>query len=162
VRDRQTVQLKFWTRPLDLLWQDLPSLFSSLSQEEAGQRQETYGLNMFTVRQEFTPLKLLLNQFKSLIEFSLIFTTRFSVFLQDSIGNLRGYSIQQKSFLQGEDAVNDRLRGYCLASTLFTIGKFVGGNIAWLTNLRYDCRYYHFMEYFRTINERRFYQRFYA
>ena len=156
--NQQKAQLKFWTRPPELLRQDLHSSSSGLSQEEDDQRLVKYGLNLFNARQDRTPLKLLSNQFKSLIEFSLIFTPLISVFLQNGVYHLRWYSIQQKSFLQGDDSINGYRRPYCLASARFTIGKFTGGKTAWLTNLRYDCRYYHFIGCFSGINKRWFYQ----
>jgi Mg2+-importing ATPase len=83
VSDQQLAQLKFWTRPPDLLWQDLHSSPSGLSQEEAEQRLEKYGQNVLKARQELTPLKLFLNQFKSPIVLILIFATLMSAFLQD-------------------------------------------------------------------------------
>jgi Mg2+-importing ATPase len=83
VSDQQLAKLKFWTRPPELLWQDLHSSPRGLSQAEAEQRLESYGENVLTARQEFTPFKLLLNQFKSPIVLILIFATLMSAFLQD-------------------------------------------------------------------------------
>lgn len=81
--DQQLAQLKFWTRPPELLWQDLHSSPRGLSQAEAEQRLESYGENVLKARQELTPFKLFLNQFKSPIVLILIFATLMSAFLQD-------------------------------------------------------------------------------
>jgi Mg2+-importing ATPase len=83
VSDQQLAQLKFWTRPPELLWQDLHSSLRGLSQVEAEQRLGSYGENVLKARQELTPLKLFLNQFKSPIVLILIFATLMSAFLQD-------------------------------------------------------------------------------
>jgi len=83
VSDQQLAQLKFWTRPPELLWQDLHSSPRGLSQAEAEQRLESYGENVLKARQELTPFKLFLNQFKSPIVLILIFATLMSAFLQD-------------------------------------------------------------------------------
>jgi Mg2+-importing ATPase len=83
VSDQQLAQLKFWTHPPDQLWQELQSSASGLSQGEAEQRLEKFGQNVLKARQELTPLKLFLNQFKSPIMLILIFATLMSAFLQD-------------------------------------------------------------------------------
>ncbi len=73
----------YWTKSPDELWSQLQSSPQGLSQSEAGQRLEQYGPNVLRARQELTPLKLFLNQFKSPIVLILIFATLMSAFLQD-------------------------------------------------------------------------------
>ncbi len=78
-----TSAVKFWAKSPDELWTELNSSPQGLTQEEAEQRLEKYGLNLLRARQEVTPLKLFLNQFKSPIMLILIFATILSAFLAD-------------------------------------------------------------------------------
>ena len=160
--DQQTAQLKFWTRPPELLRQELHSSPSGLSQEEAELIHEKYGLNLLKARQERTPFTLLFNQLKSTIEFILIFTTRMSPFLQGDIRYLNRHTLQQKALRQCNDSIIAYRWYPCLAPSLLNTGKSTEANTTWLTNHRYDCRYYQFINYFNRIDEHWFYQRFYA
>jgi Mg2+-importing ATPase len=65
------------------LWEQLQSSPLGLTETEAEQRLEKYGPNILQARQELTPLKLFLNQFKSPIILILIFATLLSAFLKD-------------------------------------------------------------------------------
>jgi Mg2+-importing ATPase len=73
----------FWAQSLQQLYQQLGSGEKGLSQEEAEQRIQQYGPNTLKARQEITPLKLFLNQFKSPIVLILIFATILSAILGD-------------------------------------------------------------------------------
>jgi Mg2+-importing ATPase len=74
---------KYWAQKPEQLFQELHSSSQGLSQSDAEQRLEKYGLNELKARKELTPLKLFLNQFKSPIVLILIFATVLSAFLQD-------------------------------------------------------------------------------
>ncbi len=74
---------KYWHEPQDQLLKELQSSKQGLSQEEAEQRLVQYGPNLLKARQEVTPLKLFLNQFRSPIMLILIFATVMSAFLAD-------------------------------------------------------------------------------
>ncbi len=63
--------------------QQLQSSPQGLTETEAQLRLEKYGPNILKARQELTPLKLFLNQFKSPIVLILIFATLLSAFLKD-------------------------------------------------------------------------------
>lgn len=80
---KSKMKSKYWSQSSDQLWQELQSNPQGLSQDEAEQRLEKYGPNVLKARQELTPLKLFLNQFKSPIMLILIFATLMSAYLQD-------------------------------------------------------------------------------
>jgi P-type Mg2+ transporter len=73
----------FWAKDPDELYKELQSSPQGLSQSEAEQRLQKYGPNALKAKQELTPLKLFLNQFKSPIVLILIFATILSAFLGD-------------------------------------------------------------------------------
>ena len=74
---------KFWSQTPQELWSAMQSSLQGLSASEAEQRLDKYGPNVLKARQELTPLKLFLNQFKSPIVLILIFATLLSAFLKD-------------------------------------------------------------------------------
>jgi Mg2+-importing ATPase len=78
-----TSKNNFWALSAQQLYELLQSNKNGLTQEDADQRLERYGLNMLKARQEITPLKLFLNQFKSPIVLILIFATILSAILGD-------------------------------------------------------------------------------
>jgi Mg2+-importing ATPase len=83
-RNRQAQpEVKFWAHDTAQLWQLMDSSSQGLSQAEAEQRLDTYGLNVLHARRELTPVMLFLNQFKSPIVLILIFATVMSAFLGD-------------------------------------------------------------------------------
>jgi Mg2+-importing ATPase len=83
-KNRQTPSAaKFWAQDIAQLWQLMDSSPQGLSQAEAEQRLDTYGLNVLRDRRELTPWMLFLNQFKSPIVLILIFATIMSAFLGD-------------------------------------------------------------------------------
>jgi Mg2+-importing ATPase len=80
---KSDVKSKYWALNTNELWEQLQSSPLGLTETEAEQRLEKYGPNILQARQELTPLKLFLNQFKSPIILILIFATLLSAFLKD-------------------------------------------------------------------------------
>jgi Mg2+-importing ATPase len=73
----------YWSKPSADLMDSFGSSSQGLSDAEAVDRLGKYGPNIIRARQELTPLKLFLNQFKSPIVLILIFATILSAFLKD-------------------------------------------------------------------------------
>ena len=74
---------KYWAMSSNELLEQLQSSPQGLTETEAELRLKKYGPNILRARQELTPLKLFLNQFKSPIVLILIFATLLSAFLKD-------------------------------------------------------------------------------
>jgi Mg2+-importing ATPase len=74
---------KYWAMTSSELMEQFHSSLQGLNATEANSRLEKYGPNVLKARQELTPLKLFLNQFKSPIVLILIFATLLSAFLKD-------------------------------------------------------------------------------
>src|SRR4030043_930967 len=74
---------KYWAMISNELLKQLQSSPQGLTETEAELRLKKYGPNILKARQELTPLKLFLNQFKSPIVLILIFATLLSAFLKD-------------------------------------------------------------------------------
>ncbi len=74
---------KYWAMTSSELTEQFHSSLQGLNDTEAHLRLEKYGPNVLKARQELTPLKLFLNQFKSPIVLILIFATLLSAFLKD-------------------------------------------------------------------------------
>jgi magnesium-transporting ATPase (P-type) len=73
----------YWAQTPEQLFKELQTSSQGLSQTNAEQRFEKYGPNMLKARQELSPLRLFINQFKSPIVLILSFATLLSAFLQD-------------------------------------------------------------------------------
>jgi len=82
-KHQDQVDLNYWAKDLNQLWQLMRSSPQGLTQDEAEQRLDTYGLNVLHTHRQLTPLVLFLNQFKSPIVLILIFATVMSAFLGD-------------------------------------------------------------------------------
>jgi Mg2+-importing ATPase len=74
---------KYWALNSHDIYEQLQSYPQGLSETEAEIRLEKYGPNILKARQELTPLKLFIYQFKSPIVLILIFATLLSAFLKD-------------------------------------------------------------------------------
>ena len=80
---KSDMKSRYWAMNAAELFIQLQSSPQGLTETEAQVRLEKYGPNILKARQEFTPLKLFLNQFKSPIVLILIFATVLSAFLKD-------------------------------------------------------------------------------
>jgi P-type Mg2+ transporter len=74
---------RYWAMNSNELFALLQSSSQGLTETEAQQRLAKYGPNILKTRQELTPFKLFLNQFKSPIVIILIFATLLSAVLKD-------------------------------------------------------------------------------
>jgi P-type Mg2+ transporter len=74
----------FWAEPLEALLAGLGTGPEGLTEDETGQRLETFGPNRLTDRRADGPFGLLLSQFKNPIVFILVFAAGLSFFLGDA------------------------------------------------------------------------------
>jgi P-type Mg2+ transporter len=75
----------FWSRSGDQMLQEMQSITTGLSRQEAQQRLSQYGANSLSKTRQSSSFALLLNQFKSPIILILIFAAVLSIFLQDAL-----------------------------------------------------------------------------
>lgn len=78
----------FWSIPLSELLRQLQTTPKGLTSDEARQRLNRYGLNLFKPKRRTDALALLLSQFKSPIILILLFAAGLSLFLHDSVDAL--------------------------------------------------------------------------